>query len=103
MGMMVGPMPKGPRPIKKDTLRRIARTFSPYKPQVVLTTLAVLASAGLGLLPPFFLQTIVNKGLLGRDLATVAAYSMFTLAATFGSTGLSLGYAYLSTVIGQRI
>ncbi len=103
MGMMAGPMPKGPRPLRKDTLKRIARSFAPYVPQVILTAAAVLASAGLGLLPPFFLQTIVNRGLLGRDMAVVAAYSIYTLASTVGSTGLSIGYAYLSTVVGQRI
>jgi len=100
---MIGPVPKDKRPIKKETLRRIAGTFAPYLPQVVLTAVAVLASAGLGLMSPFFLQIIVNKGLLGKNIGVVTAYSLYTLAATIGGTGLSVGYAYLSTVVGQRI
>ncbi|HWA83751.1 MAG TPA: ABC transporter ATP-binding protein, partial [Fimbriimonadaceae bacterium] len=42
-------------------------------------------------------------GLIRHDMAVVADYSIYTLAATIGATGLSLGYAYLSTMVGQRI
>ena len=101
--MMRGPMPGPTRPLKRETLRRVARTFAPYKAEVVGTSLAVLASAGLGLLSPFFLRTIVNQGLLGRDMGVVTRYTLYTLAATLGGTALGLGYAYLSTVVGQRI
>ena len=103
MGIMIGPVPKGKRPIKKETLRRIAGTFGPYLPQVTLTAVAVIASAGLGLLSPFFLQIIINRGLLARDMSVIADYSLYTLAATIAATGLSIGYAFLSTVVGQRI
>src|SRR5512142_241771 len=102
MGMIMGPVP-AKRPIKKETVRRIAATFSPYKPQVAMTAVAVIGAAGLGLLSPFFLQVIVNRGLLGRDMGVVASYSIYTLAATITSTALSLAYGYLSTVVGQRI
>ncbi|HVT12304.1 MAG TPA: ABC transporter ATP-binding protein [Fimbriimonadaceae bacterium] len=103
MGMMMGGGMAGKRPIKKETIGRIAATFLPYKREVILTALAVLAAAGLGLLSPFFLQIIVNQGLIRHSMAVVADYSIYTLAATIGATGLSLGYAYLSTMVGQRI
>ncbi len=98
-GMPTGP----PRPIKKTTLGRIARTFVPYKQEMVWTTLAVLASATLGLLPPFFLRIMVNQGLLGRSLDVVTRYSIWTLLATILSVAFALGYSYLSIVVGQRI
>ncbi|HEV2474745.1 MAG TPA: ABC transporter transmembrane domain-containing protein, partial [Chthonomonadales bacterium] len=101
--MMRGPMPGPTRPVNKATLRRIARTFAPYKMQVALTCCAVIASAALGLLSPFFLRIIVNQGLLGRNLAIVTKYTLLTLFATIGSTLLGLAYGYLSTVVGQRI
>jgi ATP-binding cassette subfamily B protein len=56
--------------IRPDTARRVMRTFTPYRPQIVWIVLAVLASAALGILSPFFLKEIVNRGLLGRDLAS---------------------------------
>src|SRR5205807_1036668 len=95
---------QGPkRPIERETLKRIARTFAPYRLKVAWTALAVLASAGLGLLSPFFLQTIVNHGLLRHDMGVVNRYTLYTLAATLGSVACALGYGYLSTVVGQRI
>jgi ATP-binding cassette subfamily B protein len=104
MGMMMrGPLPGPARPIPRKTLLRIARTFAPYKAPIVGTTLAVLVSAGLGLLSPFFLRTIVNQGLLGHDMGVVTRYTLYTLAATLGGAACGLGYGYLSTVVGQRI
>jgi ATP-binding cassette subfamily B protein len=74
--MMRGPLPGPTKPISRTTLQRIARTFAPYKPAIIGTTLAVLASAGLGLLSPFFLRTIVNQGLLGHDMGVVTRYTI---------------------------
>src|ERR1051326_7730802 len=104
---MMGPMRAmaagPPRPINKTTLQRIARTFLPYKREMVLTAAAVLISAALSLLSPFFLKTIVNDGLLARRLDVVTKYTLWTLLATLLATTFALGYSYLSIVVGQRI
>ena len=104
---MMGPMRSmsggPPRPIKKTTVRRIASTFLPYRNEMILTALAVLASATLGLLPPFFLKVIVNDGLLAFRLDLVTKYTVWTLLATLFATAFALGYGYLSIVVGQRI
>jgi len=97
-------MASGPeKPLQKTTLRRVVRTFAPYRVQIVWTVFAVLGSATLGLLSPFFLKIIVNAGLLARRLDVVTRYTVYTLLATLGATALGLGYSYLSIVIGQRI
>ena len=105
--MSMRPMGPGPdrsrKPLKPETPKRVIRSFGPYKPQIVWTALAVLASAALGLLPPFFLRTIVNEGLIGQRLPVVTLYTLLTLGATLGSTGFALVYGYLSVVVGQRI
>src|SRR5579884_3600477 len=103
MGLMRGPVQQPSRPISKATLRRVMSTFRPYKPQVVLIIVAVLASASFGLLSPFFLQTIINKGLLAGSLGVVTRFTLYTLVATLGATVFSLGYSYLSVVVGQHI
>src|SRR2546428_11929526 len=94
--IMRGPMPGPSRPINRETLVRITRLFAPYKAQLAWIGLAVLASAALGLASPFFLQTIVNQGLLGRDIGVVTRYTLYTLAATLGGTPFRLGHRYLS-------
>ena len=91
------------KPIKPGTVKRVVRSFKPYTTQVIFIAIAVLASAGLGILPPFFLKTIINEGLLARNLHTVAAYSIYTILATLGGTALALWYGYLSVVVGQHI
>ena len=102
--MMRGGPPSGPKkPLKPDTVRRVVRTFAPYRTQVVGITLAVLGAAGLGLLPPFLLRAIINRGLLARDMEVVTRDTLLTLGATLAATGLALLYGYLSIQVGQRI
>ena len=95
--------PDRKKPIKKETLLRVARSFAPYKPQVILIILSVLTSAALGLLSPFFLLKIVNEGLIAQRLDVVTRYTLFTLLATLFGTVLALGYGFLSIQVGQRI
>jgi ATP-binding cassette subfamily B protein len=94
----------GPKkPVNPETPRRVAASFQPYKGQIVWIVLAVLASAGLGLFPPYLLRIIIDRGLQGRDLPTVVTCSVLTILATIGSTGFAVGYGYLSVVVGQKI
>ena len=108
MGVMMRGGPPGARngekkPLKPDTLRRVARTFVPYRRTVAAIAVAVLMSAALGLWPPFLLRAIINRGLLGRDMALVTRDTALTLAATLGATALALLYGYWSVQVGQRI
>ncbi len=103
MGPMRGMQAISKQPVKKETVWRVVRTFQPYKMDVSWTVLFVMLSAALGLLTPFYLRTIVNQGLLGKNLDIVTRYTIYTLLATIGGTALSLAYGYLSVVVGQRI
>lgn len=85
------------------TLRRVIAAFRPYRPQVALVLAAVLVSSLVGLLPPFYLRIIVDRGLVARDIGLVTHYTLLTLAAVVTATGLSLWYGYLSVVVGQNI
>ncbi len=57
----------------------------------------------LGLLPPFLLQAIINKGLLAQDMEVVLRDTVLSLVATLGATALTLLYGYLSIQVGQHI
>lgn len=91
------------KPINKATPRRVMRTFLPYKAELTLVFVAVMASVTLGLFSPWFLKTIINDGIVGRRLDIVERYTIYTLLATFGATVFGLGYSYLSIDVGQRI
>ena len=103
MMAMRGPVAGPKKPIKKETLLRVTRSFAPHKSQVFLIIVAVLVSATLGLLSPFYLRIIVDEGLLRQHLDIVSRYTIFTLLATLFGTLLALGYGYLSILVGQRI
>ncbi len=94
---------KDKKPLKPETLKRVALTFRPYHTQVVGIAVTVLLAAALGLFPPFLLLAIINKGLLGRNMALVSRDTLLTLGATLASTVLTLYYGYLSVLVGQRI
>jgi ATP-binding cassette subfamily B protein len=91
---------KPPRP---ETVQRVVAAFKPYTRDLIGIALAVLVSAALGLMPPYFLRIIVDDGLQQNRLGIVTTYSLYTLLATLGSTGIALFYGYLSVVVGQRI
>src|SRR5438128_2217384 len=103
MMVMRGPVAGPKKPITKETLRRVLRTFVPYRPQVALIIAAVLVSATLGLYPPFLLQRIINEGLLAHHLGVISRYTLYTLVATLGAIAFGLGYNYLSILVGQHI
>lgn len=91
------------KPLKADTLKRVMQTFRPYHKQVAGIAVTVLLAAALGTFPPFLLRAIINKGLLGHNMALVSRDTGLTLGATLGSTILTLYYGYLSILVGQRI
>jgi ATP-binding cassette, subfamily B, bacterial len=96
--------PPGPqKPLNPDTTKRVFATFAPYQKDLFGIAVAVLISAALGLLPPYFLRVIVDDGLQAGSLDTVTRYSLLTLVATLASTGFALLYGYLSVLVGQRI
>ncbi len=94
---------KEKKSLKPDTMKRIARTFDPYRATVAAIAVTVITSAALGLLPPFLLREIINQGLLAHDLGLVTRDIVLTLVATLLATGLTLLYGYWSVLVGQRI
>jgi ATP-binding cassette subfamily B protein len=100
MGWSVSANKKG---IDRATFRRVVRLFRRYPGQVWITGALVLVSAGLGLLPPFFLRIIFNEGLAKRDFGVIALFSGYSVLAVLGSTAAALAYGYVSTLIGLEI
>ena len=85
------------------TVRRVAQTFAPYARQMALIVVCVFAAAAFGLVTPFALRRIIDKGLQAHDMGVVIHYSLLTLLATLFATGLSLAYGYFSVLVGQHI
>lgn len=83
--------------------RRVLGLFGPYRKEVGAILGVVLLAVVAGVLPPFFLKTIIDKGITKGDFGVVVEFSIFTLIAVLAGAGLTLLYGFQSVVVGQRI
>jgi ATP-binding cassette subfamily B protein len=94
----------GARPnISKAMLARIASYFIPYWKQTIVVLLILLVSSGLGLLPPIFIQHIVDDALPNKDMGLLVELVLISLAATVASGLIGVLQSYLNSYISQNI
>lgn len=89
--------------ITKAMLARISAYFLPYWKQTIVVLLILLLSSGLGLLPPIFVQHIVDDALPNKDMRLLAELVLISLAATVASGLLGVLQSYLNSYISQNI
>ncbi|NIK67195.1 ABC transporter ATP-binding protein [Paenibacillus sp. BK720] len=89
--------------ITKAMLVRISAYFVPYWKQTVVVLFILLLSSGLGLLPPIFIQHIVDDALPNKDMRLLAELVLISLAATVASGLLGVLQSYLNSYISQNI
>ena len=87
----------------KQIVKRIVALFGPHRRYVVLTILAVLVGTGLGIVPPFLYEVIIDELVGPKRLDVIGWYSAFTLLAVLLGAAFTLLYGYMSVVMGQRI
>ncbi|WP_236013321.1 ABC transporter ATP-binding protein [Paenibacillus glycanilyticus] len=89
--------------ITKEMLVRISAYFVPYWKQTVVVLFILLLSSGLGLLPPIFIQHIVDDALPNKDMRLLLELVLISLAATVASGLLGVLQSYLNSYISQNI
>lgn len=89
--------------ITKAMLARISAYFVPYWKQTVVVLFILLLSSGLGLLPPIFIQHIVDDALPNKDMRLLLELVLISLAATVASGLLGVLQSYLNSYISQNI
>jgi ATP-binding cassette, subfamily B, bacterial len=89
--------------MNKVTFRRVMGLFKPHRREVIVMLGTVLVGVILGLLPPLFLQIIIDQGLSKRNISVISTYSLLTILVTLVAAGATLLYGYQSVVIGQKI
>lgn len=102
--MMPSAGPSGPpKPVDREITRRVVALFKPYKAEVVKTCFAVLVGVLLGLVPPYFIQIIIDQGLQQGHLDTIVRYSILMILAVLAGAAMTLLYGYWSVIVGQKI
>ena len=92
--------------VTKGTLARIWKFLKPYRPRLAVYLLAIMASAGIGSIPPLLVRELIDKG-IGvnghHDLHLVDLLAAGMVGLALATTALSLLNRWFGSVIGEGI
>lgn len=91
------------RKTDSQTVRRIVQAFKPYKLQVVLVLLAILATTLLGLVNPLLISAVFDKAIGGKNLHLLLIYVSIMMVTPIVSGIIGVGQTYLNNIIGQNV
>jgi ATP-binding cassette subfamily B protein len=103
-----------PRPIRRSTVRRVVETFRPYKSKVALVGLAIVVTAGLGVINPLLIREIFDRALFGNPPGSCDGGAcprlplLYTLVALMivipiVTSIVGIGQTYLANLVGLRV
>jgi ATP-binding cassette subfamily B protein len=96
-------LPADDEPPRKVPLRRIAGLFRPYRGMMIGLLALVLLRSIAGVISPFLLREILDKGLPQRDIGLVSELALGMIAASAAASALGVFTGQLATVIGQHV
>jgi len=98
------PLPEGAgKPINRRTVMRVAAFFKPYWPTVLLTLVAILIVAILGLVNPLLLRVIIDTDIPQKNLSALYRDVGLMIVIPIITGLIGIGQTYLSTVVGQNV
>ncbi len=86
-----------------DLLRRLLRYLRPYRLNVAVAVVLLLASAGLTLVGPILTQKALDVAVPARDAGLLTVLALFFLGSLALDLFVSYGSNLLTTFIGQRV
>ena len=95
--------PSLPPEVRRRTVRRIVAFFGPYRVQVVVVLVAILATSLLGLINPILLKLLIDEVVTGRKFDRLNVYVGLMIVIPIGSGLIGVGQSYLNNVIGQSV
>jgi len=98
------PPPDAPeRPVKRDTIWRTFALYRPYRSRLAGVIASVLINAGLGIVPPLLVATIIDDAIPNGDTAQLFTIAGIMIGVTVASGGFSLLQAHLNTRVGLSV
>ena len=88
---------------RNRTARRIVAFFAPYRAQVVIVLVAILATSFLGLINPILLKLLIDEVITGRKFDRLNLYVGLMIVIPIVSGLIGVGQSYLNNVIGQNV
>src|SRR5918999_5688407 len=95
------------RPVRKQTVRRVARTFRPYRSQVGLVAVAIVVTSALGVINPLLIKAVFDGALFCGpecpNLGLLYFYVGLMVAVPVVTAVIGVGQTYLANVVGMRV
>jgi ATP-binding cassette subfamily B protein len=102
------------RPIPKKTVRRVIATFRPYRGKVNLVALAIIVTAGLGVVNPLLIKAVFDKALFGNpagvcdgeacpNMSNLFLYAGLMIVIPLITAVIGIGQTYLANLVGLRV
>ncbi|WP_051637747.1 ABC transporter ATP-binding protein [Rhodococcus sp. UNC363MFTsu5.1] len=85
------------------SLRRIGALFSPYRPQIALVTVLIIAASAVSLANPFLVRAVIDRAIPDQDVTLLVWAVIGMLAVTVVGSVLGVVQTWISTTVGQRI
>jgi ATP-binding cassette subfamily B protein len=95
------------RPVPKErrgqTIGRIVAFFRPYRGQVAIVLVAILATSFIGLINPILLKLLIDDAIPKLDFGLLNLYVGLMIVLPIVSGLIGVGQAYLNNLIGQNV
>jgi ATP-binding cassette subfamily B protein len=86
-----------------QTVRRIVAFFRPYRRQVGIVLVAIVATSFIGLINPILLKLLIDVALPQRDWGLLNLFVGLMIVLPIVSGLIGVGQSYLNNVIGQNV
>jgi ATP-binding cassette subfamily B protein len=101
------------RPVDRETVRRVIRTFRPYKGKVGLVGILIGLTSGLGVINPLMIVLVFDNALFGRNgscqgqpcpnLPLLYLYVGIMIAVPIVTSIIGIGQTYLTNLVGLNV
>ncbi len=92
-----------PRERRGRTVGRIVAFFRPYRFQVIVVLVAILATSLIGLINPILLKLLIDDAIPRLDFGLLNLYVGLMIVLPIIAGLIGVGQAYLNNVIGQNV
>jgi ATP-binding cassette subfamily B protein len=90
-------------PTRERDRKRILALFRPYRLRLTVVLTMIVFSAGLGMVQPFLLRGVLDKGIFGHDTTLLTILVVAMIAIAIANAAFSVWQTFLSNQIGQRV
>ena len=95
--------PLGNTKLKAGTVRRIVDFARPYRRELTIFIVIVVADAIISVATPLLFRTIIDDGVVGKDVALVRTLALIVAGLAIFDAGLSLAQRWYSSRIGEGL